>query len=293
MLYLLLAIGCGAAYSIIFKLFACRDIDSLQAIAFNYLTAFLLGVALSGGGGLATVGDVMGAKEWTLAVVMGVMFMTAFVLMARSTARVGVAISTAAARVSLVLPVLLSYLLLDGQEPRWVAMSVIVAALAMMFWPERKGTVTESVSSERRGGNLWSILCPVGVFLLFGANNFCLKWAQSGMAGERAAAMFSAAVFFSAFVVSAVYYFAVSKGCRFSWRSLVGGIALGASNFFVTYCMMLALAEVAAELFFPIYNVGIVAIVTLAGVVAFGERLSRRQVAGLVVAAVGIVMFFV
>lgn len=283
MLYLLLAIGCGSAYAIIFKLFACRGVNTLQAIAFNYLTAFGLGLAL-GGGSLGEIGQVMGTKEWLLSAVMGVMFMVAFVLMARSTARAGVAVTTAAARVSLIIPVLLSFLLLGGEAPRWGAMAVIVAALAMMFWPKR---------GEAKGG-LWAVLCPIGVFLLFGANNFCLKWAQSGMEGESAAALFSSAIFLSASVVSVAYYLASEKkGRHFEWKNLVGGVALGAANFFVTYFMMLALAEVPAGVFFPIYNVGIVAIVTLVGVMSFGERLRGRQVAGLLAAAVGIVMFFV
>lgn len=103
MLYLLLAIVAASTYSILFKIFACRDVDSLQAIAFNYLTATLLGISLS----LGSLGSgvVLRGGDWAMAVAMGVMFMAAFVLMARSTARSGVSVTTVAARVSLTIPV--------------------------------------------------------------------------------------------------------------------------------------------------------------------------------------------
>lgn len=286
MLYLFLAIIAASTYSILFKLFACRDVDSLQAIAFNYLTATLLGVAMSLG--ISSEGVVLGAAEWGLSVVMGVMFMAAFVLMARSTKRVGVSVTTVSARVALVIPVVCSYLLIPNQiEPRWGAIAIILLALVMVIWQPKKGG-----ESEKREG-VKGILLPVGVFLLFGTNNFCLKWAQSRMTEVGAAEQLSAAIFLFAALAGGAYYLLVSKERRFSWQALVGGVALGVANFFTTYFMILGLAVLPSGVFFPIYHVGIVALVATMGVVIFGERLSKMQIVGLIVAAVGIVAFFV
>lgn len=288
MLYLFLAIIAASTYSILFKLFACRDIDSLQAIAFNYLTAALLGVGLSLGS--LSGGVVLGGVEWGLSVVMGAMFMTAFVLMARSTAKVGVAVTTVAARVSLIIPVVCSYLLIAREtEPRWGAIVVIILALVMVIWQSS----TPATDGKKSAMSVWStIALPLGVFLLFGANNFCLKWAQNRMTAEGAAEQLSAAIFLFAALFAAGYYLMTSKQRRFSWQALVGGVALGVANFFTTYFMILALVELPSGLFFPIYHVGIVALVTLLGVFLFGERLSKVQTMGLVVAAAGIVAFF-
>lgn len=287
MLYLFLAIVCAATYSVLFKLFACREVDSLQAIAFNYLTATLLGIGLSLGdldGGL-----VLTSVEWGLSVLMGIMFMAAFVLMARSTARSGVAVTTVAARVSLIIPVVCSFLFLPNQtEPRWWAIAIIILALVMVIWQPK---LSKGDDSER--GGLVMYLLPLSVFVLFGANNFCLKWAQSGMDAEGAASQLSAAIFFFAALASGGYYLAVSTKRRFSWQSLVGGVALGVANFFTTYFMFLGLEQLPSSLFFPIYHVGIVALVTTFGVFIFGEKLRPLQIVGLVVAAAGIVAFFV
>lgn len=297
MLYLLLAIVCASTYSVLFKLFACRDVDSLQAIAFNYLTATLLGVLLSFGD--MSAGVVLGRREWLLSAVMGVMFMAAFVLMARSTARSGVAVTTVAARVSLIIPVVCSYLFLsEGAEPRWGAIVVIMMALVMVIGgPKRKSGAKQSdhrgAETRGRNGALSAVLLPLSVFVLFGANNFCLKWAQSGMDSDAGASQLSAAIFLVAAIASALYYLLTTRERRFSWRSLGGGVLLGVANFFTTYFMFLGIAELPSGVFFPIYHVGIVALATTVGVWLFGERLSWVQIAGLGVAVVGIVAFFV
>ncbi len=80
---------------------------------------------------------------------------------------------------------------------------------------------------------------------------------------------------------------------KFGVGEIVGGMILGVSNFFSTYLVLYALVSLPAVVFFPIYNVGVVLVATLAGVMLFGEKMGARQVAGMVLAAAGITLFFV
>ncbi|MBR2400594.1 MAG: hypothetical protein IKB03_02395 [Tidjanibacter sp.] len=288
MLYLFLAVICASTYSILFKLFACRDVDSLQAIAFNYLTATLLGISLSLGD--LSGGVVLGPREWLLSVIMGLMFMSAFVLMARSTSVSGVAVTTVAARVALIIPVVCSYLFIDRSvEPRWGAIAVILLALVMVIGGPAK---EKAAKGEKRRGGVALVLLPLAVFLLFGTNNFCLNWARSGMAAGGASQL-SAAIFLFAALASGGYYFVATKKRKFSWWALGGGVLLGVANFFTTYFMILGLEVLPSGVFFPIYHVGIVALVATLGVALFKERLSVLQIVGLGVAAAGMVAFFI
>ena len=286
MLYLLLAIVCGATYSVFFKLFACRGVDSLQAIAFNYLTAFALGTAFA-----CVSGDFVvptGVASWGTAVLLGSTFVGAFVLMARSTALTGVTLTTVASRVSLVIPVVCSFLLFpEGDAPRWVAVAVILAAMVMMFVPSGKKR------TQQRLQRASLLLYPLGVWVLFGVNNFGLKWAQSVLIAPQESAMFSAIIFLFAVVFAAVALMVRRNKRGFEWSALWGGVTLGVSNFFVTWGMLRCLAEVPASIFFPTYHTTIVALVAVVGTVAFKERLSKVQWLGVAVAVLGIVMFFV
>ncbi len=288
MLYLFLAIIAASTYSILFKLFACREIDSLQAIAFNYLTGAVLGVLFSLG--TLSEGVVLRGTEWGASVIMGVMFLAAFVLMARSTARVGVSVTTVAARVALVIPVVCSYLMLPNQtEPRWGAIVIILLALVMVIWQQKP----QQATTQQKRSSVSTFLLPLGVFLLFGANNFCLKWTQNGMSSAGGAEQLSAAIFLFAALTGGGYYLTTTHKPTFSWRAMLGGVALGVANFFTTYCMILGLAILPSGLFFPVYHVGIVTLVTMLGVFIFGERLSKMQIVGLGIAIIGIVAFFV
>ena len=286
MLYLLLAIVCGATYSVFFKLFACRGVDSLQAIAFNYLTAFALGTAFA-----CVSGDFVvptGVASWGTAVLLGSTFVGAFVLMARSTALTGVTLTTVASRVSLVIPVVCSFLLFpEGDAPRWWAVAVILAAMVMMFVPS---------GEKRRQQRLQRaslLLYPLGVWVLFGVNNFGLKWAQSVLIAPQESAAFSAIIFLFAVMFAVVALMVRRSKKGFEWGALVGGVTLGVANFFVTWGMLRGLAEVPASIFFPTYHTTIVALVAVVGTVAFKERLSKVQWLGVAVAVLGIVMFFV
>ena len=92
MIYLLLAILCGSTFAVLFKVFSLRHFDTLQAVAVNYLTAFLLGIAFNLSGGTGGVNP-FDYGWWWIALLMGVGFMAAFVLMSLSTARSGVAVT--------------------------------------------------------------------------------------------------------------------------------------------------------------------------------------------------------
>ena len=56
--------------------------------------------------------------------------------------------------------------------------------------------------------------------------------------------------------------------------------------------MLRALVVMPTGLFYPLYNIGIVLVAALAGVLFFGERLEWKQVAGLVLAVAAIAVSF-
>ena len=264
----------------------------MQAIAFNYLTALGLGLIV----GMSESGSVLpvGLTPWVAAVVLGATFVGAFVLMARSTVRCGVTLTTVASRVSLVLPVVGSYLLFpEGDVPRWGAIATILLALVLMFAPTNKENKEERAAKRGRGA-VAMVLYPLGVWVLFGVNNFGLKVAQTTLIAPQESAMFSAVIFaFAALFGFGALLIRDGGKLRVEPKSALGGVALGVANFFVTWGMLRGLAEVPASLFFPLYHTSIVALVAVLGTVAFRERLSAVQWVGVAVAAVGIVMFFV
>ena len=84
-LFLIIATVCAAMFSISFKIFQKKNIDSDQAIFFNYLTAFILGVLFSLNGEIV-VNPVK--ADWFIPVILlGLIFMAGMVVLSDSTRR--------------------------------------------------------------------------------------------------------------------------------------------------------------------------------------------------------------
>lgn len=298
MLYLILAILCGSLFSIIFKLCQRHDVDGKEVTMFNYAVAFvftLLPIAARAAfdPGVAAADYVPEADSWLLAMVQGLLFALGFTVMDRSVLRSGVALTTVSARASLVLPVILSWLLLHQPAPSWLPVLLIVVAMVLIIGPTGTG--------GRTGRNA-VVLVLVAVFVFFGISDFFLKVVQHSVEQSvqdpavmsRRLSALTCIIFFMATLASLVVclFSGSFRRHRVTWKTVGWGALLGLSNIGCTLCMLRALAVMPTGLYYPLYNIGIVLVATLVGLLFFGERLKWVQVGGLVLAMVAIALSF-
>jgi drug/metabolite transporter (DMT)-like permease len=235
-------------------------------------------------------------------VLQGVLFLTGFSIMDRCTMRCGVALTTASARASLILPVLLSWILLAQPAPSWLAVGLILAAMTLIVLPSGKDSSSpESAAVPQSRGK--AALALIAVFIAFGLSDFTLKLAQHTVepvsAGDsvlmnRQLDALTCVIFLMASIAGLVVCL-VSGSFRkhkVGWRSLLAGLALGVINIVCTSCSLKALSVLATGTFYPLYNIGIVVVATLIGVLFFKEKLRPLQIAGLAVAVAAIALAF-
>ncbi len=295
-LFLIIATVLTAMFSIVFKIFHRKDIDANQAIFFNYLTAFVLGVLFSLNGE-AVVNPLK--ADWLVdVIILGFIFMAGMVMLSASTRRVGVAISTVCSRASMVIPIIVSYLLIEGSaKPKWLLICLVLVAMTLTIWTDKP-----------EGGHkytLLDILAPVTVFLMFGASNAYLKVLQHRVTVNDTAAglseqvinseisLVTASVFFVAMIMCIYSFFKKGEDGKRSpllLKNVVGGVVLGFVNYFCTYTLMLSMKTIDSSFLFPVHNIGIVAIGAIVGWLAFNEKLRPHQVVGIVLAAVSIAL---
>ena len=304
MLYLILAIIGGSLFSIIFKLCQRHGVDGRQVTLFNYALAFLftllpiiLHVAVDRDTDAAHY--LPGTSSWLLAAVQGVLFTTGFIVMDRSTQRSGVALTTVCARASLILPVLLSWMLLSQPAPSWLPVLLIIVAMALIIGPS--GARPAGRPSPGRPGRFALMFALLGVFLIFGFSDFFLKVVQHSVSERTEPALvdkqlstLTCIIFLMASIASLIV--CVVSGSfhrhRVRWATVGWGALLGIANIGCTSCTLRALVSMPTGTFYPLYNIGIVLVATLAGLLFFGERLKWMQVAGLVLALVAIGLSF-
>ena len=295
-LFLIIATILTAMFSIVFKIFHRKDIDANQAIFFNYLTAFVLGVLFSLNGE-AVVNPLK--ADWLVdVIILGFIFMAGMVMLSASTRRVGVAISTVCSRASMVIPIIVSYLLIEGSaKPKWLLICLVLVAMTLTIWTDKP-----------EGGHkytLLDILAPVTVFLMFGASNAYLKVLQHRVTVNDTAAglseqvinseisLVTASVFFVAMIMCIYSFFKKGEDGKRSpllLKNVTGGVVLGFVNYFCTYTLMLSMKTIDSSFLFPVHNIGIVAIGAIVGWLAFNEKLRPHQVVGIVLAAVSIAL---
>ncbi len=69
---------------------------------------------------------------------------------------------------------------------------------------------------------------------------------------------------------------------RITWKDLVFGVIIGVPNYFASRFLLLALQDLKAVIVYPIYNVGAIVLISLAGILLFKEKLSVRKVIGII-----------
>ncbi len=307
MIYLIFAILFGSLFSVVLKICQRAQIDTQQVILFNYSSAFLLTLLpillrMAGPDGVPPQDFTLRPASIGACVLQGVLFLTGFSIMDRCTMRCGVALTTASARASLILPVLLSWILLAQPAPSWLAVGLILAAMTLIVLPSGKDSSSpESAAVPQSRGK--AALALIAVFIAFGLSDFTLKLAQHTVepvsAGDsvlmnRQLDALTCVIFLMASIAGLVVCL-VSGSFRkhkVGWRSLLAGLALGVINIVCTSCSLKALSVLATGTFYPLYNIGIVVVATLIGVLFFKEKLRPLQIAGLAVAVAAIALAF-
>ena len=318
MLYLIIAILFGSLFAVVFKVCQQRQIDTGKVIMYNYLTGFIISLFSVDWSTLDTLpcGEGWGeASLFITTLLQGALFMTGFIVMDRSTWRNGVALTNVSARASLILPVILSWLLLDQPSPEWLQVCLVLAAMLMIILPNQNQQHDSSLNRSRSDAERKrkAAIALVGVFLFYGVSDFSLKVVEH--TASKTSIDFSLVmtiIFFSAFVFSTIRVLlqnhkipkspnpqitkSPTHGCKAAIKSpthgckaaIIAGLCLGLVNTCCTTGMLYALREIPTSIYYPLYNIGIVILSTIIGICFFKEHIKWLQIAGLVLAVVAI-----
>jgi len=280
MIYVLASVLCSVLVSVLLKLARRLNIDVGQAIAWNYVVASVLtAVVLHPSMGQWRLPEL----PWLAPLALGVLLPTIFLALAASVRHAGIVRSDAAQRLSLVLSLLAAFVLfgepLDALKAAGVVLGLL-ALLAMVWRGERGGLRQEDVAG-------WAY--PLLVFAGFGVIDILFKRvAAAGVPlGTSLQLMFGLALVV-AFGLQLVRGWRHRNG--FTARALGGGMLLGLLNFgnILFYLRAHQALPQHPALVFASVSLGVVALGAVVGLLAFGERLSRLNLAGLVLALAAI-----
>ena len=285
MIYIALSVVCSVVVSVLLKLAPRYSVDVRQAIAGNYLVATLLtAVLLDPHPSLLELP--VAHPAWRVLIALGVLLPSMFVVLAYSVRRVGVVVTDAAQRLSLLLPLLAAFTVF-GEAFSWrkgAGMAIGVVAIVCIVLRKRgAGTQAESPS-----GWWW----PLVVFAGMGAIDILFKRVAQ-LTGVPFADVLLA-TFVLAFVLAmlAIASLYASGRAHWRWRHAGGAALLGVFNFGNILFYVQAHRHLAHDpaLVFSAMNIGVIVLATLVGVWWLGERLGRLNRLGLALAVVAVLV---
>jgi drug/metabolite transporter (DMT)-like permease len=289
MLFLLLSILSSVSIFMIFRLIEKRDVGNFPVIVINYLTAALLGYALNGR--TNTGPGYFPAGCFALAVLIGILFILLFFVVARSSQKAGMAITTVAGKMSVIFPILFS-ILYDVHDTLSMlkASGILFALVGVLLTIYKKRTKLPEPAF---------IYLPVILFVGMGLVDSLVKLAQYEYLSNGNLSLFTA-VLFSISAVSGLFACFLDKG-RFrsliSMRALGWGILLGGVNFGSIFFLIKALNYAHQErgvmdssVVFGINNIGIVTLSVILGMLLFREKLSALNQAGILVCVMATIL---
>jgi drug/metabolite transporter (DMT)-like permease len=215
-----------------------------------------------------------------------------FFLVASSSAKAGISITTTAGKMSVIFPIVFSMIIDPSDQLSILKSAAIGAALigvALTVYKPGKGGFDRTV-----------ILIPLLLFVGMGIVDSLVKFAQHRSVDDSETALFSAVLFFNAFLSGLIillfrprFYRSFTRLTNWGW-----GVLLGAVNFGSIYFLVRALNYISpagntidSSVIFGINNIGVVALSVMTGLLVFRERLASINWVGISISALALLLF--
>ena len=290
MLYLLGSIVLTSYLTLSFKVLERFRIPTFQAIVFNYITCVVTGSLVNGA---FPINESSPGEPWfKWALLMGAIFILLFNLVAYTTQKIGVAVSSVANKLSLVIPFVFS-IYLYNETSTWVKFAGILIALASVILtclPPKKN----KFSTQKRLSIFLLILLPALLFLGSGLLDTLIKYIEQTFLNDTNQNAYLITSFATAAAIGSLLLLLLIVTGKQSWdsRSIIAGIIIGVPNYFSIWCLVHVLKQYQgnSSAIIPINNMGIVLFSSVAAWLLFRERLSAVNWTGIILSLVAIAL---
>lgn len=282
MLDIILGVLCFNVILICFKLIGKYNVDNLQAITINYITAGFLSFTLAPE--IPAVSSIIKSDWFFYAAGVGVMFILVFNLLALASQKIGMGISTVANKMSLVIPIIAAVILFEGETMTALKVMGIILALAGVYFTTMSGAKLNFDIKY-----LWLILV---IFFGQGLADVLFNCAKEWYVDASLNGLFFIVIFLSAGIVGLMKLIPklINGSSKFALKNILWGIALGVPNFLTLWFFFRSLdsGQLEVSQVNPIYNIGVVVISSLIGFIFFKEKLSLSNWFGVLLSVASI-----
>ena len=283
MIYIAISIILFNVLVVFFKLFEKYNIDNLQALISNYFISALLSLLL-----LSENNNIQSSieSEWFIhAIILGTLFISIFNIYALGIQKIGIATSSVINKMSFVIPVVFSIIFYENEVFSFgILFGVLLALLGIYL----SSTNNSSFNFDKK--YLWIILI---IFFGQGFVDIVLNDSKFYIPKDENI-LFFLILFVSATTAGILILFAKKQISHIKIKNLLWGAIFGIPNFFSIFYFLKALQSDyfidKSYLIFPLTSVGIVVTTTFLGMLIYKEILTKRNLIGITIAVISILI---
>ena len=288
--FLLLCILSSTAIFVTFKTINRFNIPAFPVIVINYLVATILGFLIYSGD--TDFASIPGSPWLPISILIGIMFILMFFLVAFSTRRAGLSVTTVASKMSVIFPIVFSLIIDPSDQLTMIKSLAVLIALG--------GVVLTVYKPNGDHPERSVIFIPLLLFVGMGVVDSLVKLAQQQYVSDDETALFSAILFLNAFIsglIATIFYRKHNpyflKGAVWGWGLLLGIVNFGSIFFLVRALHYSSPAgkSMDSSVIFGANNISIVALSVLVGLLVFKEKLSYINWIGIVLSALSLFLF--
>ena len=272
MIFLFLAILSSSSLALILKQGHVKNANIALLINGNYLTASLIALGFI----LFKYGFHYSIESLLFGAFLGILLAGTFVIYSKAISLAGTALATVSARLSVLIPVLLSILLFSESPNIKMIFGFLLALVTLyLFYLSLKN---HNNGSSSTGKYLYLFVLLIGI----GVIDFSMKiYEHKFLPEEKGVFVFT--IFLSAFIYTLVYL--LFKKIKFDKSTYNLGLILGVPNVLSVHFLLAALSEVPAIVVFPVMNIGVIVLTAVAAYLFWKEEINLY---GKIAIAVGI-----
>ena len=275
MKYLFLAIISSVFVSAILKIMNFKNIDARKAVAFNYISASLLCALF-----FKPDFNSINLSFSIIFLILGILLPSGFIIMAKAVKYAGIVRADAAQRLSLFLAIIAAFTIFSEKLNAFKVLGVILAFISLFCLVYKS---SDTKTGFKGGFYLFS------VWLVYGFCDILFK-EISKLGGEFSSTLLIS--FLMAGLIMFAYLF--SKNTKFDIKSSSYGIMLGIFNFcnIIFYIKAHQSFSQNPSLVFIAMNIGVIIFSVFVGILAFKEKISKINAAGILFGILAIAVLF-
>jgi len=283
MIYLLLSIGLSSFINLIFRYLKNFDLHLNHVITYNYVACVITSLVLQGSD--SVLAQSFWDKKWfPLAASLGVIFIVIFTYMALTAQKIGVSVSATASRMGVIFPVIFGYFFLKESLDLAPFIGIMLGLWSVLWISSKRGRKSKFKAIYF----LYPLIIFVGSGFIDTSLNYMERFLLEGNQVIQPTTIIFTFAAATGLLVFSRSIFQESGGRTL--RNILAGLALGVPNFFSIFYLLKAINSKAfnSVILFPINNISIVLVSTILSVIIFKEKMSKKNLYGLLLAILAI-----